>query len=63
MCGAEVLLLRQSKRYVAFNQFQKLNPHPSIPEPFAYQRAKPQQNDEIYAAVELWVDSSVTAAL
>lgn len=63
MWSRSSLLLRQSKRYVAFNQFQKLNPHPSIPEPFAYQQAKPQQNDEIYVAMSSGVDSSVTAAL
>lgn len=48
---------------MAFNQFQKLNPHPTVPEPFAYPQAQPSPQHDIYVAMSSGVDSSVTAAL
>lgn len=42
---------------------QLTNPHPSVPEPFAYPQATPSSCDSIIVAMSSGVDSSVTAAL
>lgn len=56
-------LLRPPRRLYATSVLQKLNPHPHIPEPFAYPQSQPEINDDIYVAMSSGVDSSVTAAL
>lgn len=50
-------------RCFSLNQLQRLNPHPSIPEPLAFNPAEPSPDDEIIVAMSSGVDSSVTAAL
>lgn len=52
-----------SRRHLSFTNFQKLNAHPTLPEPFAYPQAVPQAEDDIIIAMSSGVDSSVTAAL
>lgn len=52
-----------SRRFFSFQNVQKLNLHPEIPEPFAYTQASPHPDDDIIIAMSSGVDSSVTAAL
>lgn len=56
-------LLRPFSRSYSNVITQKLNPHPEIPEPFAYRQSQPDHNDDIFVAMSSGVDSSVTAAL
>lgn len=51
------------RRFFGFKNIQKFNPHPSLPEPFAYPQPVPGTDDDIIVAMSSGVDSSVTAAL
>lgn len=58
-----LLRLRLVRAYSSWQPAQKLNLHPTVPEPFAYKQAQPGPNDDIIVAMSSGVDSSVTAAL
>lgn len=60
---SQVSRLRVFSRFYSHSFTQKLHPHPTTPEPFAYSQSKPQNQDDIFVAMSSGVDSSVTAAL
>lgn len=54
---------RVYRRHFSLQIAQKYNPHPTLPEPFAYNQSVPHAQDDIIVAMSSGVDSSVTAAL